>query len=151
MLELKIIQLSTDAVRSGMGEYGRITFSIQVHSMRRARETSRELGEWLKSSLEGILVEEGLWEAGTGSPAPDKPKTTEVLGGLREKSPVREEGDTAIHTRTFADFLSAHFQAKWTEQAEGGPSGSLPSPCIHPPRDLIKGRKGNWRRGSKTS
>ena len=83
-------------------------------------ETARELGEWLESSLEGILVEEGLWETGTGSPAPDKPKTTEVLVGPREESPAPGEGDTEIHTRTIAEFLSAHFQAKWTEEAGRG-------------------------------
>ncbi len=40
------------------------------------------------------------------------------------------------------EFLSAHFQAKWTDESG---RGSLPLPCIHPPRDLVKGRKGNWR------
>jgi hypothetical protein len=141
MMELKIIQLSTEMVRAGVGDLGRITFTIQVRSMHRARETVSELGEWLKSSLEGILVEEGLWETGTGSPAPDKPKITEVLGDPWDESPApREGGDTSIHTRTLAEFLSAHFQAKWTEKAEGG---SIPPDCIHPPRDLVKGRQGN--------
>jgi hypothetical protein len=145
-LELKIIQISTEEARSGGGTQGRITFTIQVCNRHRATETARELGEWLKSSLEGILVEEGLWKAGTGSPAPDTPRVFEVLGGPREESPALGEGDTTIHTRTVAEFLSAHFQAKWTEEAGGG---SLPSPCIHPPRDLVKGRKGNWRSGLK--
>ena len=89
-----------------------VTFTIQVRSIHRARETARELGEWLKYSLGDILVEEGLWETGTGSPTPDKPKTTEVLGDPREESPAPGEGDTSIHTRTLAEFLSAHFQAK---------------------------------------
>jgi hypothetical protein len=84
--------------------------------------------------------------SGTGSPAPDTPRVFEVLGGPREESPSLGEGDTTIHTRTVAEFLSAHFQAKWTEEAGGGP---LPSPCIHPPRDFVKERKGNWRSGLK--
>jgi hypothetical protein len=146
LLELKIIQISTKEVRSGGGVQGRITFTIQVRNRHRATETARELGEWLKSSLEGILVEEGLWEAGTGSPAPDIPRVLEVLGGPRENSPTPGDGDTAIHTRTVAEFLSAHFQARWTGEAGGG---SLSSPCIHPPRDLVTGRKGNWRSGLK--
>ncbi len=125
-----------------MGPYGRITFTIQVCSRHRARETVRELRKWLESSLEGILIEEGLWETGTGSLAPEIPKIIEVLGGQREESPTHGEGDTVRHTLTLAEFLSAHFQAKWTDEAGGG---SLPSPCIHPPRDLVKGRKGNWR------
>jgi hypothetical protein len=112
MLELKIIQLSTEMVRAGVGDHGRITFF-----------------------------------SGTGSPAPDKPKITEVLGDPRDESPVpREGGDTSIHTRTLVEFLSAHFQTKWTEKTEGG---SIPPDYIHPPRDLVKGRQGNWRSGLK--
>ncbi len=99
----------------------------------------------MESSLEVILVKEGLWETGTGSLTPEIPKIIEVLDGPREDSPTLGEGDTVRHTLTFAEFLSAHFQTKWTE--EGG--GSLPSPCIHPPRDLVKGRKGKWRSGLK--
>jgi hypothetical protein len=110
-----------------------------------ATETAREVGEWLQSSLEGILVEEGLWKAGNGSPAPDAPRVFEVLGDPREESPALGEGDTVMRTRTVAEFLSAHFQAKWTEEAGGG---RLPSLCIHPPRDLVKGRQ-VWRRGLK--
>ena len=98
----------------------------------------------MESSLEGILVEEGLWEAGTGSPAPDIPRIIEVLGGPREESPTLGDGDTVIHTVTLAEFLCAHFQAKWTQEAG---VGSIPSPCIHPPGDLVKGRKGNCRSG----
>jgi hypothetical protein len=124
-----------------VGTHGRITFTIPVHSRYRAREEARELGEWLNSSLEGILVEEGLWETGTGPPAPDIPKIIEVLDGPWEESPALGDGDTVIRTSTIAEFLSAHFQAKWTVEAGGR---SLPSPCIHPPRDLVKERKGNW-------
>jgi hypothetical protein len=51
-----------------------------------------------------------------------------------------------MRTQTVAEFLSAHFQAKWTEEAGGG---LLPPPCIHPPRDLVKGGKGKWRSGLK--
>jgi hypothetical protein len=94
LLELKIIQISTEEARSGGGTQGRITFTIQVRNRHRATETARELGEWLKSSLEDILVEEGLWKAGTGSPAPDTPRVFEVLGGPREESPALGEGDT---------------------------------------------------------
>ncbi len=92
------------------------------------------------------MVEEGLWKAGTGSPAPDTPRVFEVLGVPREESPALGEGDMATRTRTVAEFLSAHFQAKWTEEAGGG---LLPSPCIHPPRDLVKEGRGSWRRGLK--
>ena len=106
----------------------------------------RELREWLESSLEGILVEEGLWETGTGSPVPDKPKIIEVLDVPREESPTPGDGDMVRHTLTFAEFLSAHFQAKWTEEAGGG---SFPSPCIHPAKDFIKGMKDRWRSGLK--
>ena len=31
----------------------------------------------------------------------------------------------------------------------GGRGAPLPSLCIHPPRDLVKGGKGNWRSGLK--
>jgi hypothetical protein len=146
LMELKIIQISTEEARSGVGAYGWITFTIQVHSKYRARETVRELREWLESSLEGILVEERLWETGTGSLIPEIPKIIEVLVGPREESPTLGEGDTVRHTLTIVEFLSAYFQSKWTEEVGGG---SLPSPCIHPPRDLVKGRKGNWRSGLK--
>ncbi len=95
LLELKIIQISTEEGTSGGDTQGRITFTIQVLNRHRATETARELGEWLQSSLEGILVEEGLWKVGTGSPAPDTPRVFEVLGDPREESPVLGEGDTA--------------------------------------------------------
>jgi hypothetical protein len=68
------------------------------------------------------------------------------LGVPKEVSPALGEGDTAMRTQTVAEFLSAHFQAKWTEEAGGG---LLPPPCIHPPRDLVKGGKGKWRSGLK--
>ena len=55
LLELKIIQMSTE-VRSGVRAYGGITVTIQVRNRHNARETTRELREWLESSLEGILV-----------------------------------------------------------------------------------------------
>jgi hypothetical protein len=51
-----------------------------------------------------------------------------------------------MRTRTVAEFLSAHFQTKWTEEAG---EGLLPPPCIHPPRDLVKGGRDSWRRGLK--
>ncbi len=146
LLELKIIQISAEEARSGGGTQGRITFTIQVRNRHRSTETARELWEWLESSLEGILVEEDLWKAGTGSPAPDTPRVFEVLGDPREENSSLGEGDTVMRTRTVAEFLSAQFQAKWTEEAGGG---LLPSPCIHPPRDLVKGGKGNWRSGLK--
>jgi hypothetical protein len=66
LLELKIIQISTEEGTSGGGTQCRITFTIQVWNRHRVTETVRELGEWLQSSLEGILVEEGLWKVGTG-------------------------------------------------------------------------------------
>ncbi len=69
-----------------------------------------------------------------------------MLDGPWEESPTLDDGDTVRHTLTFAEFLSAHFQAKWTEEVEGGP---FPSPCIHPPKDFVKGTKGNWRSGLK--
>ncbi len=69
-----------------------------------------------------------------------------MLGGPREESPTQGEGDTVRHTLTIAEILSAHFQSKWTEESGGG---SLLSTCIHPPRDLVKGRKENWRSGLK--
>ena len=88
---------STVSTRS-IPSWSQLEGIIQVRSRHRARETARELEEWLESSLEGILVEEGLWEAGTGSPAPDIPRVLEVLGGPREKSPGLGDGDTVIHT-----------------------------------------------------
>jgi hypothetical protein len=72
-------------------------FTIQVRNRHRATETARELWEWLQSSLEGILVEEGLWKAGTGSSAPDTPRVFEVLGGPREESPARGAPSPCIH------------------------------------------------------
>jgi hypothetical protein len=137
LLELKMIQISTEEARAGVKAYGRITFTIQVRSRHRARE----LREWLESSLEGILVEEGLWETGTGSLTPEIPKIIEVLGNPRDSSPTLGEGDTVRHTLTLAEFLSTHFQAKWTEEVGGG--GSLPSPYIHPPsQGPRKGKEG---------
>ena len=62
LLELKIIQISSEEAGSGVGTHGRTTLTIQVCNRHRARETARKLGEWLKSSLEDILVEEGLWD-----------------------------------------------------------------------------------------
>jgi hypothetical protein len=96
LLELKIIQISAEEARSGGGTQGRITFTIQVRNRHRVTETARELWGWLQSSLEGILVEEGLWKTGTGSP--DTPRVIEVLGGPREESPALGEGDMAMRT-----------------------------------------------------
>ncbi len=127
-MELKIIQTSAEEARSGGGTKGRITFTIQVRNRHRATETAREIWEWLQSSLVGILVEEGLWKAGTGSPAPDTPRVFEVLGDPREERTVLGEGDMAMRTRTVAEFLSAHFQTKWTEEAGGG----APPFALHP-------------------
>ena len=45
LLELKIIQISTEEARPGGGAHGRITFTIQVRNRHRATETARELGE----------------------------------------------------------------------------------------------------------
>ena len=50
-----------------------------------------------------------------------------------------------IHASTFTEFLSAHFQARWSESRNGPTS----PPCIHPPKDVIKAKKGVWRRGLK--
>ena len=70
LLELKSIQVSADDSRPVAGAHGMVTVTIQVRSRHRARETARELKEWMTSSLEDILVEGGLWETGIGSPAP---------------------------------------------------------------------------------
>ena len=48
-----------------------------------------------------------------------------------------------IHTSSFTEFLRDHFRSRWTE----GRDGTSPPPCIHPPRELIKSKKGAWRRG----
>jgi len=64
----------------------------------------------------------------------------------REESPIQGDEDTARHTLTLAEFLSAHFQTKWTKEMGGG---SLPPSCILPPRDLVKGGKSRWRSGFK--
>ncbi len=48
-----------------------------------------------------------------------------------------------IHTSSFTEFLRAHFRSRWTE----GRDGTFLPPCIHPPRDLNKAKKGVWRRG----
>ena len=37
-------------------------------------------------SLEGVLLECGMWGKGIGSPAPDVPKMVAVLGGKEEES-----------------------------------------------------------------
>jgi hypothetical protein len=88
LLELKIIQISAEEARSGGGTQGRITFTIQVRNRHRATETTRELWEWLQSSLEGILVEEGLWRGGghgdahvNGCRISQRPLPGEVDGG----------------------------------------------------------------------
>ncbi len=98
LLELKIIQISTEEGTSGGVTQCRITFTIQVRNRYRATETARELWEWLQSSLEGILVEEGLWKVGTGSPTADTPRVFEVLGVPRVESPALGEGDTEMRT-----------------------------------------------------
>jgi hypothetical protein len=59
--------MSTEEARSGVGVYGRITVTIQVRRRHRARDTVRELREWLESSLEGILAGSvGNWNWVTG-------------------------------------------------------------------------------------
>ena len=50
-----------------------------------------------------------------------------------------------IQTSMFTEFLRAHFRSRWAE----GRNGPSPSPCIHPPKDFIKTKKGVWRRGLK--
>jgi hypothetical protein len=139
-----VFKVTSTVSTSRGGAHCRITFTIQVLNRHRATETARELGEWLESSLEGILVEEGLWEAGTGSPAPDIPRIIEVLGGLREESPTLGDGDTAIHTITLMEFLSAHFQAKWTEEAGGGFSPFVLHPSSQGSRKGKAGELEEW-------
>jgi hypothetical protein len=50
-----------------------------------------------------------------------------------------------IHRDTFTEFLSAHFAKRWFE----GRDGPSPPPCVHPPKDFDKAKKGTWRRGLK--
>ena len=94
------------------GAHGRVTVTIQVHIRHRARETARELKEWMTSSLEDILVEGGLWETGTGSPALDKPRIVAELGGSREESPASGEGDLVRWTTDFAQQIRTWFEER---------------------------------------
>jgi hypothetical protein len=66
----------------------------------------------------------------------------EFLSRLQRRLDSTQE----IYTLTFMEFLSTHFQVKWKEEVGRGPS---PAPCIHPPKDFIKGMKGSWRKGFK--
>jgi hypothetical protein len=112
MLELKSIQVSTEDVRPGAGDYGRITITIQVRIRHRATETVRELREWLSSSLEDILVEGGLWKMGNGSPDPDIPKIKEVLVDAREENPARVDGDLVRLTTGFSRQIRTWFEER---------------------------------------
>ena len=94
------------------GAHGRVTVTIQVRSRYRVRETTRELKEWMTSSLEDILVEGGLWETGTGSPALDKPRIVAELGGSREESPASGEGDLVRWTTDFAQQIRTWFEER---------------------------------------
>ena len=46
----------------------------------------RDLRQWMSISLEGVLLECGMWGKGIGSPGPDVPKMVAVLGGKEEES-----------------------------------------------------------------
>ena len=104
--------MSEEDVRPGAGDYGRITITIQVRIRHRATETLRELREWLTSSLEDILVEGDLWKSGSGSPDPDIPKISEVLGDPWEESPVRVDGDLVRLTTGFSRQIRAWFEER---------------------------------------
>ena len=50
-----------------------------------------------------------------------------------------------IHASSFTEVLRDHFRTRWTEDR----NGTSPPPCIHPPREFRKAKKGVWRRGLK--
>ena len=294
MVELKAIQVEVVDPDTRHRDQRRLAVTIQVRGIHRARTMARELKQWMSISLEGVLLECGMWEKGFGSPAPDVPKLVAVLGGKEEERSRpgnwdsdgrcaayskqiraafeecrsskdtaterdiwgpdrlgRRDGGTAvkqltewledgmvesyigsciwgpenvhdglhkgalnvtnlsdedmtqarwaagktlsrswrqlhqlgavaetttaclpnplppnfliedhlfeclerlkcwlsavqeIHTNSFTEFLRAHFRSRWTE----GRDGTSPPPCIHPPRELSKAKRGAWRRG----
>ena len=151
LLELKIIQISTEEARSGGGAQCRITLTIQVRNRHRAKKTARELGEWLQSALEGILVEEGLWKVGAGSPAPDTPRVFEVLGVPKEEKKRTQHWGRGIRrcVRERLQNSSVPTSRRSGRKRREGVFSLRPESI--PPGTSLRGGRANGGAGSKTS
>ena len=84
MVELKAIYVEVVDPNTRRRDQRRLAVTIQVRGIHRARTMARELRQWMSISLEGVLLECGMWEKGIGSPAPDVPKLVAVLEGKEE-------------------------------------------------------------------
>ena len=61
-------------------------------------------------SLEGVLLECGMWGRGIGPPAPDVPKMVAVLGGKEEESSRPENWDSGGRCVDFCKQIRAAFE-----------------------------------------
>jgi hypothetical protein len=80
MVELKTIHVSVADPKTRHRDQRRLVVTIQVRGIHRARTMLRELRQWMSISLEGVLLECGMWGKGIGPPTPDVPKMIAVLG-----------------------------------------------------------------------
>ena len=86
MIELRVIHVVADDPGTLHRDHRRLVVTIQVRGIHRAKTMVRELRLWMSISLEGVLLECGLWEKGMGPPVPDIPKMVSVLRGRQEES-----------------------------------------------------------------
>ena len=61
-------------------------------------------------SLEGVLLECGMWGKGIGPPAPDVPKMVAVLGGKEEESSRPGNWDSGGRCVTFSKQIREAFE-----------------------------------------
>ena len=86
MVELRVIHVVVTDPGTLHRDHRRLVVTIQVRGIHRAKTMVRELRLWMSISLEGVLLECGLWEKGMGPPVPDIPKMVSVLRGRQEES-----------------------------------------------------------------
>ena len=112
LVELKAIQVVAADPRTLERDHRRMTVTIQVRGLHRARAMVRELRQLMSISLEGVLLDSGLWEKGVGSPAPDIPKMVAVLGGWQEESTRSEVRDSGSRIDDFPKRIRAAFEER---------------------------------------
>ena len=61
-------------------------------------------------SLEGVLLECGMWGKGIGPPAPDVPTMVSVLGGREEESSRLEDWDSGRRCEDFSKQIRTVFE-----------------------------------------
>ena len=110
MTELRDIHVVAADPGTRHRDLRRLVVTIQVRGIHRAKTMVRELRQWMSISLEGVLLECGLWGKGIGSPAPDIPKMVVVLRGREEESSRLEDRDSGRRWKDFSEQIRVTFE-----------------------------------------